>query len=110
LAADHFTCDRRNDNTEHLERTLCFEKSQSVGPETTSFPTFLSQQGFSTALESPDVTINRLGVKMGDSAGYKLSNVLLGHTGDVRGLATTPDGALLSASRDKTAKLWRLDE
>ncbi|CAB3368543.1 Hypothetical predicted protein [Cloeon dipterum] len=46
---------------------------------------------------------------MADPAGYKLSNVLLGHTGDVRGVAVTQDGAVLSASRDKTAKLWRLD-
>ncbi|XP_059472996.1 phospholipase A-2-activating protein [Neocloeon triangulifer] len=43
------------------------------------------------------------------AAGYRLSNVLLGHTGDVRGVAVTLDGSLLSASRDKTAKLWTLD-
>lgn len=38
---------------------------------------------------------------------YKLSTVLYGHVLDVRGLATTGDGHIVSASRDKTAKLWR---
>uniref|UniRef100_A0A2H8TP61 Phospholipase A-2-activating protein n=1 Tax=Melanaphis sacchari TaxID=742174 RepID=A0A2H8TP61_9HEMI len=38
---------------------------------------------------------------------YKLSSVLYGHVLDVRGLATGSDGYIVSASRDKTAKLWK---
>lgn len=90
-------------------RNFVLKSHSQLNLKPPDFLAFHSQQGFSTALHWPDVPVNRLGVKMGDSDGYKLSNVLLGHTGDVRGLATTPDGALLSASRDKTAKLWRLD-
>lgn len=37
---------------------------------------------------------------------YKLSAVLCGHSLDVRSVATTKDFCILSASRDKTAKLW----
>jgi phospholipase A-2-activating protein len=42
-------------------------------------------------------------------AEYKLSHVLYGHTVDVRGLACTADSKVISASRDKTAKLWKLE-
>lgn len=38
---------------------------------------------------------------------YKFSTALYGHSMDVRGLAVTPDGSILSSSRDKTAKLWK---
>ncbi|KAL1449471.1 hypothetical protein WDU94_001975, partial [Cyamophila willieti] len=38
---------------------------------------------------------------------YKLSTALYGHSMDVRSLWVTPDGSILSASRDKTAKLWK---
>ncbi|XP_043269766.1 phospholipase A-2-activating protein [Venturia canescens] len=37
---------------------------------------------------------------------YKLNCVLLGHTLDVRALATFRDGTIVSASRDKTARVW----
>lgn len=37
---------------------------------------------------------------------YKLSSVLNGHSMDVRCVATTKDYCILSASRDRTAKLW----
>ncbi|CAH2235111.1 jg7520 [Pararge aegeria aegeria] len=37
---------------------------------------------------------------------YKLSSVLNGHSMDVRCVATTKEFCLLSASRDRTAKLW----
>lgn len=37
---------------------------------------------------------------------YKLSTVLSGHSLDVRCVATTKDYCILSASRDRTAKLW----
>jgi hypothetical protein len=40
------------------------------------FPAFLSQQGFSTALERPDGTVIRSGGKMGDSAGYDAGRCL----------------------------------
>uniref|UniRef100_A0A8D9BFC4 Phospholipase A-2-activating protein n=2 Tax=Cacopsylla melanoneura TaxID=428564 RepID=A0A8D9BFC4_9HEMI len=38
---------------------------------------------------------------------YKLSTALYGHSMDVRSLWVTPDGSILSGSRDKTAKLWK---
>lgn len=38
---------------------------------------------------------------------YKLSTVLYGHVLDVRGLATTNEGFIVSVSRDKTVKLWK---
>lgn len=37
---------------------------------------------------------------------YKLSAVLCGHSLDVRSVATTKEFCILSASRDRTAKLW----
>lgn len=37
---------------------------------------------------------------------YKLSTVLHGHSLDVRSVAATKDDCILSASRDRTAKLW----
>ncbi|KOB74661.1 putative phospholipase A2, activating protein [Operophtera brumata] len=37
---------------------------------------------------------------------YKLSSVLTGHSMDVRCVATTKEYCILSASRDRTAKLW----
>ncbi|XP_039749318.1 phospholipase A-2-activating protein [Pararge aegeria] len=37
---------------------------------------------------------------------YKLSSVLNGHSMDVRCVATTKEFCILSASRDRTAKLW----
>ncbi|XP_071453464.1 phospholipase A-2-activating protein [Hetaerina americana] len=41
---------------------------------------------------------------------YKLSCQLTGHTSDVRGVAVTGDGTVFSASRDKTARVWRKHE
>lgn len=38
---------------------------------------------------------------------YKLSYVLYGHPLDVRALAVTADGYLVSTSRDKTARIWK---
>ncbi|XP_050425163.1 phospholipase A-2-activating protein [Adelges cooleyi] len=38
---------------------------------------------------------------------YKLSSVVYGHVLDVRGLSSTSDGCIVSASRDKSAKLWK---
>ncbi|XP_032678332.1 phospholipase A-2-activating protein isoform X2 [Odontomachus brunneus] len=38
---------------------------------------------------------------------YKLSSVLLGHTADVRAVATFTDGTVVSVSRDKTARVWK---
>ncbi|XP_075234565.1 phospholipase A2 activator protein isoform X2 [Lycorma delicatula] len=38
---------------------------------------------------------------------YKLSSVLYGHSMDVRALAVTADGNIVSTSRDKTAKIWK---
>ncbi|XP_014481600.1 PREDICTED: phospholipase A-2-activating protein [Dinoponera quadriceps] len=38
---------------------------------------------------------------------YKLSTVLLGHTADVRAVATFMDGTVVSVSRDKTARVWK---
>lgn len=43
---------------------------------------------------------------MSTSKPFKLSAQLVGHTGDVRALAVSPDAALLSASRDGTARVW----
>ncbi|RVE52510.1 hypothetical protein evm_002904 [Chilo suppressalis] len=37
---------------------------------------------------------------------YKLSTVLCGHSLDVRCVSTTKENCILSASRDRTAKLW----
>lgn len=37
---------------------------------------------------------------------YKLSTVLSGHSMDVRCVATTKEFCILTASRDRTAKLW----
>lgn len=37
---------------------------------------------------------------------YKLSAVLCGHSLDVRCVAKTKEFCILSASRDRTAKLW----
>ncbi|KAL0840126.1 hypothetical protein ABMA28_015431 [Loxostege sticticalis] len=37
---------------------------------------------------------------------YKLSAVLCGHSMDVRCVSTTKENCILSASRDRTAKLW----
>lgn len=42
-----------------------------------------------------------------DKPPYKLSSVLLGHTADVRAVATFVDGTVVSASRDKTARVWK---
>jgi len=46
---------------------------------------------------------------MGDEL-YRLRSTLIGHSGDVRGVATgvTEEGKqiVVSASRDKTAKIW----
>lgn len=41
---------------------------------------------------------------------YKLSSALFGHSMDVRSLAVTPDGCIISASRDKTTKVWKPNE
>ncbi|RZF37593.1 hypothetical protein LSTR_LSTR003158 [Laodelphax striatellus] len=38
---------------------------------------------------------------------FKLSAALYGHSLDVRALAVTSDGRIVSASRDKTAKVWK---
>ncbi|KAL4710493.1 hypothetical protein ACJJTC_008895 [Scirpophaga incertulas] len=37
---------------------------------------------------------------------YKLSSILRGHSLDVRCVSTTKENCILSASRDRTAKLW----
>nr|CAD7448778.1 unnamed protein product [Timema bartmani] len=37
---------------------------------------------------------------------YKLSCVLYGHKSDVRAVAATRNGCIVSGSRDKSAKLW----
>ncbi|KAK7867192.1 hypothetical protein R5R35_008386 [Gryllus longicercus] len=41
------------------------------------------------------------------SAPYKLSCVLYGHTLDVRSIAVSQEGYIVSGSRDKTAKIWK---
>ncbi|KAG8240380.1 hypothetical protein J437_LFUL002521 [Ladona fulva] len=41
---------------------------------------------------------------------YKLSCQCLGHSADVRGLAVIENGLFLSASRDKTTKVWKKEE
>lgn len=38
---------------------------------------------------------------------YKLSCELAGHSLDVRAVTEGPDGAIVSGSRDKTAKIWK---
>lgn len=40
---------------------------------------------------------------------YKLSCELHGHSLDVRSVATSASGSIVSGSRDKTAKLWNAD-
>lgn len=40
---------------------------------------------------------------------YKLNCVLVGHTLDVRALSSFADGTVVSASRDKTARVWTPD-
>lgn len=42
-----------------------------------------------------------------DKPPYKLSSVLLGHSADVRAVATFLDGTVVSVSRDKTARVWK---
>ncbi|KYM96719.1 PREDICTED: phospholipase A-2-activating protein [Cyphomyrmex costatus] len=42
-----------------------------------------------------------------DKPPYKLSSVLLGHSADVRAVATFLDGTIVSVSRDKTARVWK---
>ncbi|KAJ9583075.1 hypothetical protein L9F63_022581 [Diploptera punctata] len=41
------------------------------------------------------------------SSVYKLSCVLYGHTGDVRSVAETQEGFIVSGSRDRSAKIWK---
>ncbi|XP_017880052.1 phospholipase A-2-activating protein [Ceratina calcarata] len=38
---------------------------------------------------------------------YKLRTSLLGHSSDVRAIATFADGTIVSTSRDKTARVWK---
>lgn len=38
---------------------------------------------------------------------YKLSCVLSGHSLDVRSVAVTDEGGIVSGSRDKCAKIWK---
>jgi len=40
-------------------------------------------------------------------APYKLSCVLSGHSLDVRSVAVTHEGGIVSGSRDKCAKIWK---
>ncbi|XP_002740172.1 phospholipase A-2-activating protein-like [Saccoglossus kowalevskii] len=42
------------------------------------------------------------------TSSYKLSCTLIGHEGDVRAVTTaySPEGAIISGSRDKTARIW----
>ncbi|XP_012224540.1 phospholipase A-2-activating protein [Linepithema humile] len=42
-----------------------------------------------------------------DKPPYKLSSVLLGHSADVRAVATFLDGTIVSVSRDKTTRVWK---
>lgn len=42
-----------------------------------------------------------------DKPPYKLSSVLLGHSADVRAVATFLDGTVVSVSRDQTARVWK---
>lgn len=37
---------------------------------------------------------------------YQLSCQMLGHSGDVRGICLLPGGKLVTASRDKTVRVW----
>ncbi|CAL4144805.1 unnamed protein product, partial [Meganyctiphanes norvegica] len=41
---------------------------------------------------------------------YRLRCQLLGHTADVRALATTSKGQIITASRDTTARLWTVNQ
>lgn len=41
------------------------------------------------------------------AAPYKLSCVLLGHSSDVRSVAVTHEGYIVTGSRDKSAKIWK---
>lgn len=41
------------------------------------------------------------------SGSYKLSCVLYGHNLDVRSVAVTHEGYIVSGSRDKCAKIWK---
>lgn len=43
---------------------------------------------------------------MSGSSGYKLRCNLLGHSKDVRAVATSQEGLVVTASRDATARLW----
>ncbi|KAL4433027.1 hypothetical protein ABPG77_006454 [Micractinium sp. CCAP 211/92] len=43
-------------------------------------------------------------------ADFKLRQELLGHLEDVRSLAISPEGVVVTGSRDKTIKLWRQGE
>lgn len=43
---------------------------------------------------------------MSGSGSYKLRCNLLGHSKDVRAVATSHDGLVVTASRDATARLW----
>ena len=42
-----------------------------------------------------------------DSINYKLRCTLRGHTSDVRAVTVAPDGSVITASRDFTARLWK---
>lgn len=42
-----------------------------------------------------------------DKTPYKLCCTLLGHSEDVRAIARFNDGTIVSASRDKTARVWK---
>ena len=41
---------------------------------------------------------------------FTLSATLAGHEQDVRAVSCTPDGAVLTASRDSTVRVWRRSE
>ena len=41
---------------------------------------------------------------------YNISSQLVGHTADVRALTHTPDGRIVSTSRDVTCRVWKRDE
>ena len=47
------------------------------------------------------------GTSQQGSADYKLRCTLRGHTSDVRAVAVAPDGCVVTASRDFTARLWK---
>ncbi|XP_066245153.1 phospholipase A-2-activating protein [Euwallacea similis] len=46
---------------------------------------------------------------MSSNKEFKLSKTLYGHSLDVRSVVVTPNGDLISGSRDKTAKFWRYE-